>query len=160
VSFFDGGPEREIGLGRLNFSLEPMFGVHAFIVKRAAATANLTLTTSNQDIVGATLTLDTPGVYVVLGVFDFDGTTGDGTGVGELDVDGVVEGGVALAALPNTIRVTVPQNWLVTKTTLGPTVLKLQARKTGGTGASLVRHSHTTIMAFTVPGSQDLTALT
>ncbi len=162
MSFFDDDPRREgggVGLGRLNFSLEPLIGVHAFEAKRGAATGNLTLTTSNQDVVGATVTLNTPGVYVVLAVFDFAGAAGDGTGVGEMLVDGVVQGGQALAQLPDTLRITAPQHWIVLKTTLGPTVLKLQARKTSGAGSSTVQNTHTNILAFTVPGSQNLSLL-
>ena len=158
MSFFDDG---QPGGSRLNFSLEPVLGIHAFIAKRAAATSNLTLTNSEQDVPGATITLDTPGVYVVMAVIDFDGNTGDGVGVSSLDVDGVIQGGQALVALPATDRATVPQHWIVVKTTLGPTVLKLLGRISGATaGSSIIGATHTTILAFTVPGSQDLTALT
>ena len=138
----------------------PGASVHAFTAKRAKGTPRLVLTNSTQDVVGATITLDTPGVYVVMAVFDFDGNTGDGIGVGSLYVDGVVQNGQALAALPATDRITAPQNWIVTKTTLGPTVLKLRGHISGATaGTPTISTTHTTILAFTVPGSQDLSAL-
>ena len=108
---------------------------------------------------GATLTLDTPGVYIITGVFNMDGDSLDGFLIGELDIDGAVQSGEAQSH-GSVRRVNTTQVWLLAKTTLGPTIIKLTARKTDGSGTSSVLIGLTTIMAFTVPGSQDLTALT
>lgn len=162
MSFFDGDPRRGadqrggLGLGRINFSPEPLLGIVPFVVLDAAASADLTLTTAFQNVVGATVTLAHPGVWVISGVFDFDGAAGDTTGIGVLNIDGTNQAANALASLADTQRVTTGQTWVHRKTTLGPTVLQLQARKGGGAGASLVKQSHTTITASTVPGSETL----
>ena len=158
MSFFDDDPRREVGHGRLNFSLEPLLGITPFVVQRAAASATLVLTTSLQDVVGAVLTLVFPGVYMIVGVFSMNGdvASNDDTLTGILDVDGASEDSLAISH-GDVDKITVSQVWFYTKTTLGSTVVKLRARKTSGSGASQVDTVHTTITAMTVPGSQDVT---
>ncbi len=157
MSFFDDDPERGggVGLGRINFSPEPLLGIVPFIVLRAVASSELTLTLVFQDVPGATVTLQHPGVWVVQGVFDFSGLAGEGQGQGALDIDGVDEGDFARADLAAVLVATIGQTWVHRKTTLGPTVLKLQALKTSGAGVSTVK-GETTITAWTVPGSETL----
>lgn len=159
MSFFEDRPGRgvvgEFGLGRINFSLEPLLGVTPFIALRARASSNLTLTTSFQNVPGATVTLQHPGIWVVNGVFDFNGAAGEGQGQGVLDVDGADESTLARVDLANAIIATVGQMWVHRKTALGPTVLQLQALKTSGAGVSTVR-TQTTITALCVPGSETL----
>lgn len=124
----------------------------------AAATANLTLTTSFQDITGPHATdgvavdLPVPGAYVIIGTFMFQ-RIGDG-GVafeGQLDI-----GGTAQAELARNVGLSgehnqATQSWRIT-TTANDTIAKLQARKTAGIGSSVVLATHTTIVAATFLG--------
>lgn len=117
----------------------------------AAATASRTLTTSFQDITGASLTL-APGVWLVVGVFYFlvSGADAGFYARGQL----VTTGGAAAIANASSRAIsglvaqdaaTVAQAWLVTVTSA--TTAKLQADKTGGAGTSEARQDHTTITA-------------
>lgn len=113
-------------------------------IQKAQASGNLTLTGAAQDVPGASLIL-LPGRYLVIGVFDFSGSTGDGVGVGLLDVGGTDEATQAIMNLTANIRSTVVQVWNITVSI--DTTVKLQGYKTGGTGSSIIGATHTTITA-------------
>lgn len=119
----------------------------------AQASANLALSTSFQDITGASVSL-TPGVWLVVGAFSFFASGAADVGFyarGQL----VTTGGAATVAnataqarfgLDSTTAAgSVAQAWLVTVT--ATTTAKLQADKTGGAGASTAQQTHTTITA-------------
>lgn len=127
----------------------------------AAASADLTLTTSYVDVPGCVVTALQPGNYRVTGTFDFRNTvTGDQgqlllgqlvVGAGATVVGGVSS--VAIFGVPTAsggtltgARATVSQTWLVTVASGTPT-FKLQAEKTGGSGTSIVGITHTAICA-------------
>ena len=116
---------------------------------QAEATGNLTLSTIQTNVPGATLTLATAGTYVVIGTFDFD-AAGDASFhlVGRLVVGAVTQSNEAILEVdPDDPRATVSQTWVIT-TTSADTVIKLQASKTGGGGTSRTRIIHTTITAI------------
>ena len=117
----------------------------------AAASSNLSLTTTPANIPGATLTLARAGLYLIHAIFDFTLTAGDSgmTLTGTLVANGVAQGAVAsfcadapTAASP---RASVAQQWLL-QVTAGQ-VLQLQATKSGGTGTSQARNRHTSLSA-------------
>ena len=117
---------------------------------QAETTATTVLTTSFQDLPGATLTLATQGTYVITGMFDLAVIGADDNTflVGVLEVGGVVQSAKAvLQTDTDGPRVTVSQTWVIT-TTEDDTVIKLQARKFAGTGTSRAYGIHTKIVAL------------
>ena len=169
MSFFDDGQsQRGEGLdGRLSFSLEPMLGVVPFVVLRAGATSSLTLgagIASRADVAGATLTLRHPGVWLIFGKFEFVGSgVGDenSIGVGELTIDGVVNtfdrALYELVREGNFARATVSSMWIHRKESLGPEVAQLIGYKSlPATGTSIIQATDTSVIAWTVPGSETL----
>lgn len=127
-------------------------------VATAAASGSLTLTAANQDVAGATLSLD-PGVYQVVGTFYFqtgnDDLDNGQTARGVLDVDGIDQTAEAVFGLfradgsaNERAQGTVVQSWFITLLVAG--VAKLQARKSGGTGTSTCQITNTTITATKV----------
>ena len=132
-----------------------LFGMESINVGEVligVATFGLLFTTSHQDIPGATVTLPTSGTWAVTGVFDIQSIgTGDDNQVatGVLDVDGTVKSQQAIYHLRGTApirRATVSQMWSVVAVSPG-VVLKLRARKLGGTGTSKANATHTNIVA-------------
>jgi hypothetical protein len=118
----------------------------------ASASGNLTLTTSVQDIPGTTIIVTKSGRYFLQGVFDFycSGSGDAGTYfTGLLDVNGLSAPQFAyFSPQASTNRATVTQQWLADLTP--GAILKLQATKSGGTGASLAIASNTTLSALWV----------
>jgi hypothetical protein len=118
-----------------------------------AAGSGLTITTTYQDIPGATLTLPRAGTYLVHGVFDFSMQSVD-TGniaLGQLAVGGTAASPyVAIFAGLTTptgasVRATVAQQWIYVAASTG-VVLKLQASKTSA-GGIVQAAGHSTISA-------------
>jgi hypothetical protein len=114
------------------------------VAQIAYCSAALTLVTGTyNDITGATLTLDRAGRYLILGCFDFLGFGAGDLNIGALGrlvADGTAQ--APLAMFSNLViaggvsqRSTVCQQWLYTAAATGQ-VVKLQAEKNGGTGAS------------------------
>lgn len=117
--------------------------------EREAATADLTLTTSDQEITGCSTTLVEPGTYLVWGVFDFQhSAAGGGVAVGNLYVDGTAETSIAPLE-EGAVRGTVSQVWLVT-TTGRDTEANLQASKTVNAGTVAAKQNHTTLTVLRV----------
>lgn len=124
-------------------------------VSQAVASADLTLTTSNQDVVGATITIG-PGTYQVTGYFDFltsnDDLDNGTTARGVLSVDGVAEASEAISTLVRIagvtrLRTVVSTLWIIS--CANSCIVKLMARKTvGGTGTSTLRAINTNITAI------------
>lgn len=124
-------------------------------VQIAYATGSLTLTTSAADIPGATLTLTKSGIYLIVGVVDFSEVgAGDvpsvfsayGNFAGTLQV-----AAADFAAVTANARATVAQQWLYAGTP--GNIVKLQAKKSGGTGSSLAATTNTSISALYVAAS-------
>lgn len=118
-----------------------------------ASTSNLILTTSNQDVPGAVLTLPA-GLYLVTASFDFltgnDDLDNGETARGVLDIDGVDQASEALATLvriagASRLRSQVNKTWAITLPGPAFSVVTLQARKSGGTGTSLLMSNSTTL---------------
>lgn len=107
-----------------------------------AASGNLTLTASLQDVAGCTTTITVDGLYLVFGVFDTD--AGVNILAGQLIVGGVAQGAEAHSSSG---RETVTQNWVIT--TSGSTVVKLQAKLVSGSGGTV--YSGHTIMTVLGP---------
>lgn len=117
----------------------------------ANATSNLMLTTSAQDVPGATITLAAAGTYLILATFKFDATAGSSVSscIGLLTVDGVDQTGIAeLGYFTNTerVRASVHQHWIVT--TAANKVAKLRARKATDYGSMFVQGTDTRITAI------------
>jgi hypothetical protein len=128
----------------------------------ARSSADLTLTTSSQDVAGCTLTLPHVGEYAIDAVFDFDYTAvpsdaTDATASGVLaDSADNEETGVAHFTVPSldsldSFRATVGQQWSIT-TTAKDTVYKLRARKSAAVAGETIKAlaTHTTIRALYV----------
>ena len=118
------------------------------IVLLGSASADITLTTSGQPVSGTLLTLSRAGQWLIRGVFYFylSGTGDSGAYLsGNLLQNGA--GGTRQAILTGAPGAggTVTQQWLFTAA-VGNTV-QLQAWKTGGTGASVIYASGTSISA-------------
>lgn len=118
----------------------------------ARASGNLTLSTSLQDVSGATLSLPA-GQYLIFGVFALViSATGPGQLEGHLDVGGVDQTGVALFGDPGVTHFgTVAQAWIVTLGSL--TTVKLRAKKNGAGGTATCNADHTCIVAFIPAGA-------
>jgi hypothetical protein len=127
----------------------------------ASASGGLSLGTSYADITGATLTLAEAGTYLISGVFDFAGVGADTneSGLGQLVANGVAQTGIAaveplaiagagVTGSPVAVRMVASQQWLYVAS--AGHVIKLQARKTGGTGFSICNAVNTTISALKV----------
>jgi len=133
-----------ITAGRLN-RLQP-------VTYEASATADLTLSTTETDIVGATVTLTTQtagAVFVVEGTFDFSAATGAAgvIMVGRLSVDGSTDIEEAHADGSTTgARVTANQEWRGTLATAGDHTLKLRALKSAAGGTMSARTIHTKVL--------------
>lgn len=115
----------------------------------AEGTSGLTLSTSAQDVPGATTTTTDAGVYLIIGHWDFSVTTGAATLVlvGELIIGGATQGQQALeAAVTSGERVTASQAYLLSVE--AGVVIKMSARKNAATGACALiggSPSHTTL---------------
>ena len=127
----------------------------------AAASGGLTLSTSNQDVAGCTLTLPHVGVYAIDAVFDFHfSTTPNSTGAtqavgvltnaSDVEVNTPRAAVMAVRTLDNNAgsRGGNPQQWIVT-TTSKDEVFKLRARKSRNVSTEVVLAMvvHTTIRA-------------
>ncbi len=132
----------------------------------AEAAADLTLTTSNQDVAGCSVTLPAPGTYIVRAVFDFQLSAAGAFATGTLSAVGVLtdssdtevdtpraalaewEDPIGVISNDGMVRATVTQMWRVTTTT-SDEVFKLRARRSNpGASVTLKAMSpHTTIMA-------------
>jgi hypothetical protein len=131
-----------------------LLGLGPATAQIAAATANLTLSTTATDVTGATITLNRSGSYIIRAIFDF---TEIGAGdvsqlfTGTLIFDGVAQTATAVY-VPGVVngRACVSQQWLISTTTIG-SIVKLQAQKNGGTGTSTANATTTTISASWVP---------
>ena len=119
-------------------------------VQIAYASAGLTLATTAQTIPGTTLTLATAGSYLVTGTFFFNVQNGDSANYLLGSIPGASADAVLLATVAAgvSLQATVSQQWVVT-VSAGATV-SLQASKTGGSGASSVGATHTSISALWV----------
>ena len=115
----------------------------------ARASSNLTLTTSYQNVPGASVTLDRSGTWLIVGIFDVLVIgTGDNyvTIVGACTVGGVQQTGLATFAGETGSRSTVVQSWRVTGVSSGQAAA-LRATKESGSGSSLIANTNTTITA-------------
>ncbi|KKM26160.1 hypothetical protein LCGC14_1587480 [marine sediment metagenome] len=127
----------------------------------AAASSDLTLTTSNQDVAGATLTLPHIGEYEIDGGFDVEYTAvtasatdaaaiGVLTDSGDTEVDSPRAGILTVPSVDNldAFRSPPSQRWLVTTTAID-TVYKLRARKGAAVAGETIKvlQTHTTIKA-------------
>ena len=115
--------------------------------KTAAASAQLTLSTTVTDITGATVTLDKNGTWVVVGIFEFIHSGTDGTQRGYLDYNGATQtGNSSHLGSATAEKATVAQVWFLTVTGQ-PKVAKLRADKSSGASSSTCEATNTTINA-------------
>lgn len=115
-----------------------------------AATSALTLTTSNQDVPSASvsITLADAATRLVVAVFDFDvSVSGVGVCVGDVFVDGAALPSEALFAAATTGRLTASVVNIVSLAA-GTHTIKMQARKTVASGTATVSASHTRLVVF------------
>jgi hypothetical protein len=116
--------------------------------KFAVASSSLTLTTSEQDVVGASVSLDKNGYWLVTASFNFENIADDGVPLlGHLNFDGVTQTAQAIhVGHANGHRTSAMQQWRLL-VTAQPKTAKLRAKKMTGTGTSLCYNIHTTISA-------------
>jgi hypothetical protein len=131
------------------------------LLQYAAATGNLTLSTSFANVPGATLTLTRAGRYLVTATVCFVGsgsgdfsTTLQFQGQAQLVADGVAQTALAdtsplMASSSVAMILTVYQQWSWQATAPGK-VLQLQGNKTGGTGGSVIFSRDTSLSALWV----------
>lgn len=116
----------------------------------ALSTAALTLTTTPQNVPGASLSLSKAGTYLINGVFYlFLQGAGDANSglLGNLSIS-QTNSAVLFSATAG-IAATITQSWLVPISTV-PTTVSLTAWKTGGSGSSVANNPHTCITALWV----------
>lgn len=119
----------------------------------------LTLSATAQDVAGCSVTLPTPGTYLIYGIFVFFvntvGATGDdmqgflSDSANNLETEFAGWGEVPTAGAQSLHLV---QQWRIT-TTANNEVWKLRALRSGTTGTFQVLVTHTTILAFGMPGT-------
>lgn len=127
-------------------------------ITTVAASASLTLTTTETDVPGCTWTFQTVGanaIVVVLGVFDFDCTGSPANftfASGRLSVDGVTQAAEAHGTMAALVRNTCAQMWPV-NVSAGSHTVKLRAVKPSGTTSIAVDSPHTTmtVLVFDQP---------
>jgi len=119
-------------------------------VLTAACSAQLVLTTSYQDVAGATLALDRVGTWMVTGTFQAIRGVDDTGLMGRLDVDGSPVARAVRLAGTSTVydQASLTQTWVVTIASQ-PKTIKLQAIKVG-TGISTIEPTDTTLTALWV----------
>lgn len=129
-------------IGGILFGLEP---TNTGVILVARSTANLTVTTTAQSIVGdgdstkVRLLLPTIGTWLIVAVMDVHITTllANGVVLGELFVNdsGASETGIAVKEMETLDRATVAQQWkVVTEETNIPVELKAKEATAGGVG--------------------------
>lgn len=104
-------------------------------------TGDVTLTGSPLDLCSLTFAITNTACRVhVSGAFEFNAnaTTGNGLMIGQGVLDGVAQGGQALAynESANT-RITVPMVWMMSDLSAGSHTFKLQGYKLGGSGSAI-----------------------
>lgn len=120
----------------------------------AGASGDTTLTTANQALAGASVTITTVypnAVYVVNAVFDFDNTVANGPdAVGVLLVAAAEQSRQAIFRGPTVNdRGTVAQNWRGVIVTPAATTFSLSARKNTSAGGIIARsHSSFVVKVF------------
>lgn len=119
----------------------------------AACSSSLTLSTTETDVTGATITLTTVAanaIYIARGVFDFDVATLSAANYcqGRLAVDGVTSTREANMDMFTVKRGQGVQQWRGTLAAAGSHTLKLRAAKLGAGGASGALLTHTTIQVI------------
>ena len=114
------------------------------------ASSALSLTTVFADVPGTSITVLKTGVYSISAFFDLEGIGLADAGaifLGSLNINGSPQTSVALKTImPDaafTDRITIGQNWYFILS--AGAILKLQGRKTGGTGTSIVNSTHTSL---------------
>ena len=116
-------------------------------VWRIISDDNLTLTTTETDIPGASVTVTTvadDAVYTVVGVFDMDtSSTGGGILQGRLEVAGVTQTEEAHGRGETTGRDTNVMTWNGTLGAAGEHVFTLRGQRTGASGTQIIRAVHT-----------------
>lgn len=150
VAISDGGTNASTAAAaRANLGL----GMTIAEVVQAGASSNLApLTTSYQDIPGATLSLTVVAtdLLIVIAVFDFQVTTAGAAtnALGQLVVNGVAQSVLALRSMDAVGRGTHSQTWLVSGLAAGARVFKLQAEKTTSSGVVNVNAGGTNLLVL------------
>jgi hypothetical protein len=125
----------------------------ANLAQLAYASADLTISSSYQDVTGATITLTRAGRHLITGVFDLLLGSGDSglTLFGQLVADGAAQSQVAAVTATNVgTRWMASQQWLYTASATGK-VVKLQVKRSSGAGTnSIAEHPGTSISALWV----------
>lgn len=117
-----------------------------------AASATLTLTTSMQDVVGATVTATASGsgtTWIARAAVDFQwATAASVTALAQLDVDGTVETAQAILSCDaaTIARSTVHQQWSGTFDSSGEHTFQLRGGKTNAGGVGRINTPHTTLI--------------
>lgn len=115
-------------------------------IQIAYGTAGVTLTTTAQDLPGLSITLNRTGKYLITGVFDLRGDTGDAAHllIGQLVANGTVQPklGFMSTGSGGANKGSVTQQWGYVAATTG-IAIKLQAWKDGGSGSSAAQGEST-----------------
>lgn len=124
----------------------------------AAASSDLGIGQTAQDIPGASITLTTVAdnaTYVAIGSFDFDGSGSGSTAnaFGRLVVDGVVQAAEALYQVSSAsanVRSVITQTWSGTLAAAGSHTLKLQGTTPSGGIEINATHTRLQVIIFEV----------
>ena len=115
---------------------------------RAAATSNITTTTSLQDVTGASITLNRNGYWLIIGTFKMSAGGSNVAIQGHLDVGGADQTGNAVVAdfNANGIQATATQTWVYNNS--GSTTAKLTCKQSTSGGTHTVLSADTFITAM------------
>lgn len=114
----------------------------------AQTTSTITMTATEQDLTGTSLTFSVAYAcrIMIVGIFDCDmngtATAAGVVFVGVVNVDGTSIGGTSGEAHLNAGRATAPQQWIV-DLTAGSHTIKLRGKVTAATGISETNAGHT-----------------
>lgn len=108
------------------------------------ASGQITTTTTDTLVTGATVTLSLTNGDVVTVVGTMDMAGGSGTCVGKLYIAGTAQSGEIIQT--GTIRATLGQTWVYSATSTGNVTFELRASHTSGSTAFTVRATHTSML--------------
>jgi len=133
-------------IGALATKLDGILGTLARPIAFYQASAPLTLSTTDQQISGLSLTLVTPTFeqLFILGVFDFDITTGPVFCASTLYIDGVARSGAGILSSPTAVRATVVTGWSFSTDTASH-LYEVKAKKAAAAGAAVAQAVSTRI---------------
>lgn len=136
---------------RVGSQINPALAYNTVGYKTAAMSGGDATITTEQDLSGATVSLDRLGIWKITGIFTLtvNAATNAGRCIGYINVDGSNQTPSALLQLSTTgqtIQATITQQCYAT-VTANPTTAKLRAIRDTGTAIVTAHQTHTQILA-------------